>query len=289
MKISKKVTMDRQKRKKKSKSSIKKKEAFNDGIDCGNKICFLEYQVMPDCVLILETNNTNCKIPCVVNGCETELHHYIQCPVWNCQLVTTTTTSSTTTTPRPNPPNPNKPSNMSALIYTSIVFNIFLFAMVFAYFIVKFRQRITARWWPSPRVTVRVPDTELPNPNRFFSLGDELENERLPLLLGTDSARLGGSLDSNLSIVNANVINEAPAIMSEAENVREIDFDEINLAPSPSENQNADILSQNIQPDSIPNTVTVPNEPTLPSLVFKFIKLKKKTKRLANLAQLQLN
>lgn len=159
-----------------------------DGIDCGDKECYLEYRVIPDCNVILETNNSNCKIPCLLDGCDTELHHFIACPLWNCvpnvpttTVATSTVTSTSTTpipTPQPNPPNSNK---MSALIYTSIVLNILFFAIVCAYIVVK------CRIWISNRQPIRLPSMLDLNPNRFFSIGDsdndsDSNHERDPLL-----------------------------------------------------------------------------------------------------------
>ena len=74
----------------------------SDMVDCGQKECFLENILVRNCRYYLHTNNTDCDIPCKLDGCQTELHHYIICPIWNCHAkhTTTTTTSTTTTTPR---------------------------------------------------------------------------------------------------------------------------------------------------------------------------------------------
>ena len=191
------------------------RSAANDGIDCGDKQCYLEYRVMPDCYLILETNQTDCRIPCIMDGCDRELHHFIPCPLWNCELITTSTTSTTSTTPttrststststttsRPTP-RPNEPSQMSALIYTSIVLNIFFFAILFAYVVVKCRVKITTRVanFRARRNTPRVD----PNPNEHFSVGssdNESEsgidsNERQRLLPRAKPLTTHGSLET---------------------------------------------------------------------------------------------
>lgn len=196
------------------------RSAANDGIDCGDKQCYVEYRVVPDCYLILETNSTKCKIPCTMNGCDRELHHFIPCPIWTCDPITTSTSSTTTTTqtttsttdkPQPNPIKPN----MSPLIYTSIVLNIFFFAIVCAFVVVKGRKQITTRL--ARRHYQNLNET---NPNRFFSLDGNDENEADPLI--TDEANTGpinhGSLESqsNLSLVNRNVVsNDSPAIRNE--------------------------------------------------------------------------
>ena len=167
--------------------------SVNDGIDCGDKQCFLEYRTLPDCYLVLETNNTNCRIPCIMDGCDKELHHFIPCPLWSCDPITstsstttstTTKTTSTTTTPTTTSTTssstttsnkPNKPSEMSPLIYTSIVLNIFFVAILLAYVIVKCRIKITATL--AGFRARRSPTTANPNPNEHFSVGGSSDEE----------------------------------------------------------------------------------------------------------------
>ena len=184
--------------------------SVNEGIDCGDRQCFLEYRVLPDCDLILETNNTACIIPCVMDGCERELHHFIPCPLWNCEAKSTTsststpsTTSSTSTPSTTNPSstttsyNPNKPSEMSALIYTSIVLNIFFVAILLAVVIVKcriqisttlanFRARRSATVDPAPAQTNT---RENPDPNEHFSVGSNSDDESEIGLAGHNDER----------------------------------------------------------------------------------------------------
>jgi hypothetical protein len=83
----------------KSSTSLSIREKRSD-IDCGSKICFLTYQVIPNCFLYLHNNNTNCEIPCNLQNCTKELHHFITCPVWRCHDLIPTTTKTTTTTAR---------------------------------------------------------------------------------------------------------------------------------------------------------------------------------------------
>ena len=230
-------TMNRQKRKETPASTIiigKKKtseewkkfsfrSAANDGIDCGDKQCYVEYRVIPDCYLILETKHINCTIPCVMDGCDKELHHFIPCPIWNCEPITTSTsstttsttisstttsstsTSSSTTTPR----TPNGPSEMSPLIYTSIVLNILFFAILFAYLVVKCRIQITStvanfRARRTLPTTIDPSTRTDPNPNEHFSVGssdNESEsgidsNERQRLLPRAKPLTTHGSLET---------------------------------------------------------------------------------------------
>jgi hypothetical protein len=316
------VNMDRQKRKGKVESSIilvtknagkplkqisyrstandDFRSAADDGIDCGTKMCYLEYRVLADCNLILETNNTNCKIPCLIEGCDTELHHFILCPVWNCELITTTTsstttsftttTSSTSTTFRPRP-DPN-PSQMSAFIYTSIVFNIFFFALVCAYVVVKCRAKISARFSrTNPRA--RLPRTDVQDPNYGFSLGenpnDDFDNEREPLLSSGAVAHGSIMVESSLAIVNANAIGSNLSIANA--NARDLElaienqnqtqdlelailtpstWDSISLAPSASESQAKSASNSKIDP-------TASMEPLQPqNNLFQFMKKKAK-------------
>ena len=70
---------------------------FFDGTDCGDKVCSLEFHVLPNCIIHLPTNISTCTIPCVMSGCKTELHHFISCPVWICSPITTTSTTQSTT------------------------------------------------------------------------------------------------------------------------------------------------------------------------------------------------
>ena len=200
LQISMSVSMNREKRTEKSNKSeslilIKPKKeewkkfsfrsAPNDGIDSGDKQCYLEYRVFPDCYLNLETNNTNCRIPCIMDGCDKELHHFIPCPVWNCEPITTSTTTTsttstststtnltTTTSPRPTP---IEPTHMSPWIYSSIVLNIFFFAILFAYLVVKFRVWITIRL-ANFRAPTNTPINP-PDPNEHFSVGSNSDNE----------------------------------------------------------------------------------------------------------------
>lgn len=251
MKISMSYTEEKQKRKEPTDSSsklviaaLKEKEeewkhfsfrsVADDGIDCGDKQCYVEYRVLSNCYLILETNNTDCQIPCTMNGCDTELHHFIPCPIWSCNPFTTTTSSTTTTSTTERPqPRPVEPT-MNPLIYTSIVLNIFFFGIVFAFLIVKFRTQITNRFGRGSNRRTENQNDET-NPNRFFSIGNEdnEENERAPLItaearLSTENISHGALESGNLSIVNTNANTNdsqnlfganAPAIMHGIDNL----------------------------------------------------------------------
>jgi len=237
------------------------RSAANDGIDCGDKQCYLEYRVMPDCYLILETNQTDCRIPCIMDGCDRELHHFIPCPLWNCELITTSTTSTTSTTPttrststststttsRPTP-RPNEPSQMSALIYTSIVLNIFFFAILFAYVVVKCRVKITTRVanFRARRNTPRVD----PNPNEHFSVG------------GSDDEELG--IDAHVQAHERQLLlpPDRQPIASHGsvdQGQQNLAFDQSNDSPQPSTSSNWQNFSRAILgEDPIPNINSLP-------------------------------
>lgn len=156
---------------------VGKSRIIRSGVDCGDKICHLEHRAVSDCVVYLYSNDTNCNIPCNFDGCRSELHHYINCPFWICDpvftnLTTTSSTTVTTTTFKPTttpmiitttrPPRPPKPipfeCTMSPLIYTSIVLNIFFFAMIFAVVVYKFRKTRMLNCWN--RMYQRIDETD---------------------------------------------------------------------------------------------------------------------------------
>jgi hypothetical protein len=112
-------------------------------VDCGDKECSLSHRFMDRCKVFLHTNVTDCKIPCLLDGCQTQVHHFMNCPVWECNDYTTTTlsttTSSSTTTPFSTIPPDPVPSNISVyeiVFYTSIAINaVVIFALfTFVYY-----------------------------------------------------------------------------------------------------------------------------------------------------------
>ena len=76
----------------------KRRDDSDSAIHCTDKDCFLEHVMMQNCKYYLQTNNTDCDIPCKLNGCQFELHHFILCPIWVCHNLTTTTFATTTAT-----------------------------------------------------------------------------------------------------------------------------------------------------------------------------------------------
>ena len=116
-------------------------------IECGDRVCILEHFMLQNCYVYLYDNSTDCEIPCKLESCQRQLHHFIYCPVWKCSAISTTTFSTTTlstttttpfnattttsfnvTTTHPSPPTttaPFKPDH-PALIYSSYALNVAL-------------------------------------------------------------------------------------------------------------------------------------------------------------------
>ena len=152
--------------------------AKRSDVDCGSKICFLTHAVIENCFVYMETNQTDCQIPCRLSGCRKELHHFIDCPIWRCFEVVTTTTFSTTTTkqtttstltPKPSnttttlptttsaftttTPFTESPSTLSPLppldhpayLYSSVALNILFFLILWTILIQKCKKCISRR------------------------------------------------------------------------------------------------------------------------------------------------
>ena len=149
--------------------------AKRSDVDCGSKICFLTHSVAENCYVYMPSNNSDCDIPCKLKGCKTELHHFIDCPIWRCfdvitttavPLITTTTspmTTKPTTTPKPTTTAiteissttavTDTPSTLSPLppldhpgyLYSSIALNILLFLILWSIVIQKCKKCIGRR------------------------------------------------------------------------------------------------------------------------------------------------
>jgi hypothetical protein len=50
--------------------------ALKDKVDCGSYECYEELRMQSNCIIYLETNHTQCQIPCIMTGCKTEIHHF---------------------------------------------------------------------------------------------------------------------------------------------------------------------------------------------------------------------
>ena len=241
--------------------------AEKDGIDCGDRQCFLEYKVLPDCFIYLETNNTNCIIPCKLEGCEREFHHFIVCPLWHCEVLTTSTKSTTSTTASttsmtttsfttPSSTTTERPSShkMSALIYTSIVFNIFLFAILFAFVIHKIRARWQRYQLTRPQNSSENERPLPPDPNQYYSIGSS-DSETDPLITPEKRKSVAKSKKKDLkvpvptTIVNENItvdVEPPPSVQSAEPQPSCSHWQDVDLTvpESPSNNESAAILNE---------------------------------------------
>lgn len=136
---------------------------------------------MQNCEVYLHTNNTDCNVPCKLRGCQKEMHHYINCPIWECSKYTTTPiptttteapTEATTSTTSPKPCPTFEVQNV--LLYSSLPLNvIFLFLLILlTQFICK--RRLSEQNIQRARHDLVTRRTSLlDNDNRYFSIGGD--------------------------------------------------------------------------------------------------------------------
>jgi heme exporter protein D len=181
----------------------------SEPVDCGNKQCFLDYVFLTNCIIYIHSNETNCDIPCKLDGCKKELHHFISCPLWTCNEISTTTISTTTTSrttssstmstttslattppttaPTTTPPFPFPPLDHPAYLYLSIACNILFLIILMLVAIGKCKKRIVRfvharrnrnqnRNEGTAHLSARF--------QNYFGMGDENE----PLLPGSSQA-----------------------------------------------------------------------------------------------------
>ena len=117
-------------------------------MDCGDRVCEVEYHLLPNCILYTDlSEDKHCQFPCSTANCATELHNFMMCPIWSCSSKATTT---------PNPPLstlspwPTSSSNCSSTICVpSLVVN-GLFGIIILGFVALFiiyrrrNQRLSA-------------------------------------------------------------------------------------------------------------------------------------------------
>lgn len=190
-------------------------------IECGDEECSLDYIFLSNCYVYLHSNSSDCDIPCKLNGCQKELHHFILCPQWTCtKLPTSTTTTTTTTTTRTTtssettttntrpttssttanspatllPPLP--PLDHPGWLYLSIAVNILFVLILMSVVYYKAKKHILRCWrnrqnrqqnQNETRTTgVSNDNFSFGSLNRYFSLGsNDSENEPL---IGTPAA-----------------------------------------------------------------------------------------------------
>jgi hypothetical protein len=173
------------KKAKKSKKTTKfqklrmaKEVDFLGSVECSDKECVLEHKLMQNCIIYLHSNNTNCKIPCDLSGCRTEMHHFMNCPIWQCTFYPNTSTTTTTTTSIPdftttNGPNPFPPQSHDSILYSSLLINvIFVLGLLFLAF-----QKLK-KWHRSrnARISVQRRSPVLENDHPYFSVATEDSN-----------------------------------------------------------------------------------------------------------------
>ena len=170
-------------------------------IDCHDKECSLIHKIVPNCFVYLHTNDSHCNIPCELDGCEKELHHYINCPIWNCRPYTTTTssttTSSSTTTLAPTTssdirptPSPIPIATKNLLLYISFSFNLVFIVIIILLSLFIYKKLSYRRRSQNSRNHTRRRVSLLDNNDQYFSIGSASEDsestennsEHIPLL-----------------------------------------------------------------------------------------------------------
>lgn len=133
-------------------------------VDCGDKTCSMHFQYKDSCLVYLETNVSNCNIPCDFSGCNYKFASG-HCRIWDCvdnpststtststtsttfvpdTTVTTETTTFSTTTEFP-PPNPTPSDSAFYASIISFVINGLLVALVLFLFVVYVKNCIRLR------------------------------------------------------------------------------------------------------------------------------------------------
>lgn len=157
-------------------------DSFKMDVDCGERVCHTEFKILPTCHLYVETPNSNCSIPCVLEPCKVEIYHNIRCPLIFCQDKTTTTMGPFTTispTPLPDCSGPLCYSSLSVNIVLTIAV---LLGVIFgAKYIKKLKQR-----------------------HEYSAL------EEMPIMRGYSNAELNERRESH-SLENQNAIDPAEA------------------------------------------------------------------------------
>ena len=89
-------------------------------IDCVDKVCYLTYKIVESCVVYLATNNSECHIPCKLNGCQSKILNGVRCAIWTCEFYPTPIPIiPITTLPPPIPP--PMPAHSVAVILLAII------------------------------------------------------------------------------------------------------------------------------------------------------------------------
>lgn len=114
-------------------------------VNCDDKVCHWSYKVMESCAIYKPTNNSNCQIPCKLEGCDFDITNGEDCQLWQCtfyQLFHSTQSSATTAVPADyTSPQPPSYKNVLFIIFGVIVGFIALSIVILA--VVK-KLRISA-------------------------------------------------------------------------------------------------------------------------------------------------
>ena len=102
---------------------------------CPDKVCSLEYRVLSTCVMYEPNPHTDCDIPCNLVNCKVEVRHFVDCPVWSCDPISTTTLAPAPTIS----PMPHHGSSKDGILYTSVAFNV-LFGCLFGFAFYQIRK-----------------------------------------------------------------------------------------------------------------------------------------------------
>ena len=157
-------------------------------IDCPDKTCWLEFRVVPTCVMYVPKDHSNCDIPCNLVNCSVEVRHFFDCPIWTCNgKLTTLPPDPTSSTISPLPPAPSSGSNVALYLSTSANV-LFVLCIAFAIWQVrKYRRNRRSYSDPSGSLESGIIRSRDGSSMRHFTLDDpEVE----PLLSGTASARI---------------------------------------------------------------------------------------------------
>jgi hypothetical protein len=190
------------------------------GTDCGDKECFVRHSILKNCVLYLQTNVTDCVIPCNLVGCKTETHHFMNCPIWECKFYPnattttppTTTSESTSTTKIPGPFVPDE-----TFFYSSVACNILVVFLLVSFVLWKLNQCLKKR-----RTVTQVTQSREPlldNNDQYFTLGNGHDDD------GSSNESVANAIVSDLVPITLNRSNYHDRVLDELGNFDDVPLD----------------------------------------------------------------
>lgn len=108
-----------------------------DFVECPDKTCSQIDTYSDNCIIYVDSNSTNCQIPCKLDGCNVEVLSTITCPIWHC-VAKDTTTPAATPKPEPSPDESSSTSIILIAVFVIVVFLCFLIGFRFRYKIIDF-------------------------------------------------------------------------------------------------------------------------------------------------------